>query len=36
MSDQLWIEIKTDYIKEYLSFEVTRELSSLGKNRFVA
>ena len=36
MSNQLWIEIKTDYIKEYLSFEVTRELSSLGKNRFVA
>jgi hypothetical protein len=36
MSSQLWIEIKTDFIKDYLSFEVTRELSSLGKNRFVA
>jgi hypothetical protein len=36
MSSQLWIEIKTDFIKDYLSFEVTRELSNLGKNRFVA
>lgn len=36
MSSQLWIEIKTDYIKEYLSFEVTRKISELGKMRFVA
>ena len=36
MSSQLWIEIKTDYIKEYLSFEISKNISELGKNRFIA
>ena len=36
MSNQLWIEINTDFVKEHLAFEIIRNISDLGKNRFTA
>jgi hypothetical protein len=36
MSNQLWIELKRDFIKDFVAFEVTRNKSDLGKKRFVA
>lgn len=36
MSSQLWIKLNKDYIKEYISFEIEKEISELGRNRFTA
>jgi hypothetical protein len=36
MSNQLWIEINTEFVKDHLSFEIIRNISDLGKNRFIA
>ena len=36
MSSQLWIEIKTEYIKDFILFEISKDILSLGEKRFVA
>jgi hypothetical protein len=36
MSNQLWIEIKEESIKDNMIFEIKKDIKSLGKDRFVA
>lgn len=36
MSNQLWIEINKDYVEEYLAFEISKDISDIGKNRYIA
>ena len=36
MSNQLWIEINKDYVDQYLAFEISKDISDIGKNRYIA
>jgi len=36
MSNQLWIEIDKNYVEEFLAFEISKDISNIGKNRYIA